>query len=107
MILKIRTGDLPRLRQGYAGRGPGFANRLRPRADFDGSRGYAGRGRRVEFVTTLSPLMVRSASSRVSNHEGPDLTAAILRDARRRAPQDEVGVCGAAPWRIFRPNRSS
>jgi len=29
----------------------GFANRLRPKADFGGSRGYAGRGRRAEFVT--------------------------------------------------------
>jgi ATP adenylyltransferase len=35
--------------------GPGFANRLRPKADFGGSRGYAGRSRRVEFVTR-SPL---------------------------------------------------
>jgi hypothetical protein len=34
---------------------PSFANRLRPKADFGVSRGYAGRSRHVEFVTAFSP----------------------------------------------------
>src|SRR6266566_2964591 len=38
--------------------------------------------------------MVRSASSRVSNHEAPILPVAILRDALR-APQDEDFFLGA------------
>ena len=50
MVLKIRNGFAP-----------GFANRLRPKADFGASRGYAGRGRRVDL---LQPRKIMPASMR-------------------------------------------
>jgi len=40
------------------------------------------------LIAGLRGLMVRSASSRVSNHEAP--AAAILRDGADAPPQDEV-----------------
>jgi bacteriocin-like protein len=46
---------------------PGFANRLCPEADFGASRGYAGRGRRVDLSRlqtrfSLSPREQRASS---------------------------------------------